>query len=304
MNPNWLGVVSAILAFVAFFAVYRSAKDKPFKMRAGFFLLSLLAAIPGVSFSVHYAHVFPEPSWYYQFRSVAGTELLVVFLGVAGGFAATLLPRVLLILPLLGAAAFSIVPFIKPFIGPIPDGELKDQWDGAICLQSTASTCGAASTATILRFLGGEASESELAAEAHSYNGGTEAWYLARASRSRGYDVHFDFTPAFSPDGSFPALVGVRLGSTGHFIAILDQQGDKFLVGDPLFGRELLSREDLQKRYAFTGFRMRIKTKGAQAPPSDGSKRTSRASSTDPTALPDAQERCYMKWVHSLRTVV
>ncbi len=279
MNPNWLGVTSAILAIVAFFVVYHAVIEKPPKTRILLALLALVAASPGASFAAYYAHILPESSWYYQFRSIAGTELLVVFLGVAGGLAATLLPRVLLLLPLLGVAAFSIAPIIKPFIGPIAGDALKDEWDGAVCLQSTPSTCGAASTATILRYLGGEAGESQLAAEAHSYNGGTEAWYLARAARSRGYDVHFDFGSSFSPDGGLPAVVGVRLGVVGHFIAILGQEGDRFLVGDPLIGRELLSRDDLQKRYAFTGFHMRIKNKAEQAVPSDGHKPSGRASS-------------------------
>ena len=77
--------------------------------------------------------------------------------------------------------------------------------------------------------------------------------------------MHFDFTASFAPDGGLPAVVGVRLGTIGHFIAILGREGDKFLVGDPLIGRELLSLEDLHHRYAFTGFHMRIKNKGEQA---------------------------------------
>ena len=264
MNPNWLGVVSAILAFVAFFLVYRVAKGAPAKKRILFALCSMIAAIPGASFAAYYAHMLPEPSWYFQFRSIAGTEFLIVFLGVAGGLAATLLPRVLLVLPLLGVAAFSIAPIIKPFIGPISAGTLQDEWDGEICLQSTPSTCGAASIATILKQLGVDVTESELAAEAHSYAGGTEAWYLARAARSRGFEVDFVFTPGFTPEDGLPAVVGVRLGARGHFIPILGQEGDRFIVGDPLRGQELLSRDELDERYDFTGFHMRIKNKGEQ----------------------------------------
>lgn len=262
MNPNWLGVFSAILAFAAFFVVYHVARDIPLKKRIVAALLAIIAAIPGVSFSVYYAHVFPEPGWYYQFRSITGTELLLSFLGAAGGLVATLLPRILLMLPLLGVAAFSIVPNIKPFIAPISAATLKDEWDGEICLQSTSSTCGAASTATILKQLGCDVTESELAVEAHSYAGGTEAWYLARAARSRGFEVDFAFTRGFAPEDGLPAVVGVRLGSIGHFIPILGQEGDRFIVGDPLHGRELLSREELNKRYNFTGFHMRIKANG------------------------------------------
>lgn len=264
MNPNWLGVISAVLAFTAFFAVYRATKDKPIKTRIVLLVLALVGAIPGATFAAYYAHIFPDPAWYYEFRSIAGTELLVVFLGIAGGLFATLLPRVLLILPLLGVAAFSIAPIIKPFIGPISAGTFKDKWDGEVCLQSTPSTCGAASTATILRHLGAEATEVALAEEAHSYSGGTEAWYLARAARSRGFDAQFDFGSGLSPERGLPAVVGVRLGSIGHFIAILGQEGDQFIVGDPLSGRELLSRQEMEQRYDFTGFHMHIKTRNGE----------------------------------------
>lgn len=266
MNPNWLGVTSAILAFTAFLVVYRRAKRLSTKSRVLISLLAVVAAIPAASFAVYYAHVLPEPSWYYQFRSMAGTELLMVLMGVAGGSVATLMPRMLLGIPLFGVAAFSVTPFIKPFIGPIPSGTFRNEWDGKVCLQSTPSTCGAASTATLLKQFGTDVTESELAAEAHSYAGGTEAWYLARVARSRGFDVNFEFSPGFSPEDGLPAVVGVRLGSIGHFIAILGQEGDKFVIGDPLRGRELLSREELERRYDFTAFHMQIKRKGEPGP--------------------------------------
>lgn len=183
----------------------------------------------------------------------------MVFVGVVGGFFATLLPRLLLALPLLGVMTISVAPILKPLIGPLAESEMKDKWDGEVCLQSTGSTCGAASTATILKLLGVEATESEIAKEAHSYSGGTEAWYLARAARSRGCDVEFDFGSGFSPEGGMPAVVGVRLGSIGHFIPVLGREGERFVIGDPLQGREVLTLEELEKRYDFTGFHMRVK---------------------------------------------
>ena len=39
---------------------------------------------------------------------------------------------------------------------------------------------------------------------------------------------------------AIPAIAGVRLpssGNTGHFIAVLDRIGEKFVIGDPLEGR-------------------------------------------------------------------
>lgn len=197
MNPNWLGVISAILAIVAFCAVCQFAKNKSTKIRLRCLVLAVIASIPGASFAAYYAHILPEAGWYYQFRSIMGTELLVVFLGIAGGLLASLLPRIFFILPLLGVTAFSVAPIIKPFIGSISADEMKNTWDGGVCLQSTPSTCGAASSATILKYFDIDASESELAKEAYSYSGGTEAWYLARAIRSRGLNVDFDFSNNF-----------------------------------------------------------------------------------------------------------
>jgi hypothetical protein len=113
MNPNWLGVISAVLAVVGFLYAYRFAFKKPFKTRVWMVIISSIAAIPGASFAVYYAHLFPEMAWYYEFRSIPGSELMMVFVGVAGGLFATLLPRILLILPLFGVVVVSVVPTLK-----------------------------------------------------------------------------------------------------------------------------------------------------------------------------------------------
>lgn len=267
MNPNWTGVISAILAIAAFLVAYRVSRGIPVRKRVVIALVAMVAALPGATFAIYYLHVLPETAWYYGFRSIAGTELCMLFVGVAGGLVATFLPRLLLVLPLFAVVAFSAAPILKPFMGPIPAGSMRNEWDGGICLQSTPSTCGAASTATILKHYGVDVTEADLAAEAHSYAGGTEAWYLARAARSRGFDVAFVFSEGFAPEVGLPAVVGVRLGSVGHFIPILGREGDRFIVGDPLRGRELLSRGEMDRRYEFTGFHMRIKTKGGQGVP-------------------------------------
>lgn len=258
MNPNWLGVVSAILAVVAFRLAYRYASGLEMRRKLLLSALACVLAVPALSFTAHYLHLVPEWAWYFQFRSIPGTELLMVLIGAAGGFVASVLPRVILVLPLAGVAILVSVPFIKPFIGPIPDGAIKDEWRDDICLQSTFSTCGAASLATILKSQGVAAKEAELAAEAHSYTGGTEAWYLARCARARGMRVRFDCTQGFDQAAPLPAMVGVKVSNSGHFIPILERKGDSFLTGDPLHGGKWISLDDLTKRYRFTGFRMEI----------------------------------------------
>jgi len=129
MNPNWLGVVSGILAVVAFGAIYQRAK-----------------------------------------RSYARAPKMA-FVFISGGIFAALLPRLLLVISLLGIVWFSITLIAEAFIGPIQDGTLKDEGDSKICPQSFPSTCCAASMATILKYLGVDVTESELVAEAHLYAG-------------------------------------------------------------------------------------------------------------------------------------
>lgn len=215
-------------------------------------------AIPSVLFAVYYVHILPEQAWFYTLRSWRGTELLVVFLGCAGGAVASLLPRVLLVLPLFGSVVLAIVPFAKPLLGPIADSDFTEHWNGDVCMQSTASTCGPASVCTILKMFGVVPSERVTARAAFSYSGGTEAWYLARYVRSMGCVVRFDLRETFSRSAGLPAVVGVRLGGAGHFIAVLNVTGDQVTFADPLIGKDRMAISQFQKRYDFTGFHMVI----------------------------------------------
>lgn len=264
MNPNEVGVICAAGAIVAFFLSYILGRKIPAAKRGWLALLALVLALPGASFSAYYAHLVEVPEWYYEFRSWRGTEGLLVFIGVAGGLIAASLGAVFRILPLLGVVAFVSVPFVKPFLGPFPDGALRDLWSGEVCLQSTYSTCGAAAAASLLRKHGLAATEAEIAREAYSYQGGTEVWYLARAVRRRGLkatmhvreglpDFFHDTTRSF-----MPCIVGVKFGGTGHFIALLSRDGDEFHVGDPLRGSEMLDVDELRDRYQYSGFWMEV----------------------------------------------
>ena len=84
-----------------------------------------------------------------------------------------------------------MVPFIKPILASVDFSQIKNRWVGDVCLQSTPSTCGPASAASLLKSFGQEASEKELARASFTSTGKTESWYLARAFRRRGIDVQF-----------------------------------------------------------------------------------------------------------------
>jgi len=258
MNPNWLGLLCAGLSALAFFWSFRLGMKATARKRVFCAILALLCAIPGVSFGIYYFHVLPDMACYFEFRSWRGTELLLILLGVAGGFTASLLPRKLLVAPLLGTLALALIPFAKSCLYPLPLNSLKDSWRDGVCFQTSSSTCGAASLATVLKFNGVPASEREIAREAYSYLGGTESWYLARVARSRGCVAMFRFSSGFDPEAKLPAVAGVKLGEVGHFIAILAREGDRYIIGDPCVGRETLSRDKLLTRYSFSGFYMSV----------------------------------------------
>jgi hypothetical protein len=253
-----MGLAAAGLSITAFAWSYTQLRDRSLRIRGGAFGVLSVLAIPSVLFAVYYLHVLPERAWFYTLRSWPGSELLVIFLGGATGAFAALLSRCLLILPLVTLVILSLVSYIKPFVGPLADDVFQDRWQEDTCLQSTPSTCGPASVCTVLRHLGANPSERVVARAAYSYAGGTEAWYLARYVRNQGFSPRFDFRPRFSPEKGLPAMVGVRFGSVGHFIAVLALHDGKITYADPLSGQETVSLDQFQRRYTFTAFHMAI----------------------------------------------
>jgi Peptidase C39 family len=225
-------------------------------------LVGSALAIPGLLFVFYYLHIFDNAVWFYSFRALPYSELSACGLGFVAGILnswfqpqtlgeKSLCPGVLLL--------FTLIPFIKPVLTPIDIDHLQDRFENGVVLQSTFSTCGPASAATILRNLGQAVSEKELARESFTSRGGTENWYLARALRRRGFDVAFQVQPA--NNGSIPitAIAGVVLrGGAGHFIAILSDSGGQVTIADPLNGKHVITKADLTTYYNFTGFFMVI----------------------------------------------
>jgi Peptidase C39 family len=255
---NILGAVAVAFSIWVFALTYRHLRHRSAIARLACFSALAPLAIPSVLFATYYLHLLPDREWFYTLRSWRGTEFLVVFLGGFAGAAASLLPRWLRLAPLISLMVTGAVPYIKPLIGPLPDHAFQERWQGDICLQSTEATCGPASVSTILAQLGARTSEKDVARAAFSSASGTEAWYLARFARSKGFVPRFYFKRPFSPAAGLPALVGVRVGGLGHFIAVLDLSSDHVTFADPLLGEERLSLSEFQRRYHFTGFHMVI----------------------------------------------
>lgn len=256
---NIIGLLAVVGSVAAFAVSHRFLSGKAVAPRLGALMFFALLSVPAILFALYYLHVLPERAWFYTLRSWRGSEFLVAFVGAAGGALASLLPRRLLVVPLLATVMVGVVPYLKPVVNPLDTRQLQDRWEGDSCLQSTSSTCGPASVATILRDLGVNATEREIARAAFSSASGTEAWYLARYVRSRGLDARFDFHPAFAATVEFPAMVGVRVSGFGHFIAVLEVRGGQVTFVDPLNGKSRLPVGEFLKRYEFTGFHMTIR---------------------------------------------
>jgi hypothetical protein len=262
MNPNLIGLTAALNAFVVFGFTYVYWRKRDLKARLLMLLATLLLALPAFSFTLYYFHILPETAWFYELRSWRGSEFLILFVGNFMAVLASLFRRWMLPLWLVLLGGIVIAPFAKPLLAPLPESSIKDQWNGRVCIQSTGSTCGPASVTTILKLLRCEGnSERQAALACYSYLGGTEAWYLARYVRSLGMQARFEFHEGFVPGIQLPAVAGVRIGLVGHFIALLGQEGNDYIIADPLMREKRLPLCDLKKYYDFTGFYMVISKK-------------------------------------------
>jgi hypothetical protein len=249
-----LTVVGAAICF-RLGAMVQSKLNSHFE-RCLLWITCLALAVPSFLFPLYYTHAIDNVVWFYRFRTL---QFGVGFL--AGAFYSWFAPETLterLAAPVVTLLLVS-VPFLKPILQPIDLDRLSNQSSGGVCLQSTQSTCGPSSAATILRAFGKTASERELAHECLTSRGGTEIWYVARAFRRRGFVTDFVVQAPLRGRFPSPAIAGVLLpGGAGHFIAILDESDNVVTVADPLKGKFTIGKAELQRSYAFTGFFLEI----------------------------------------------
>lgn len=234
-------------------------------------VMFVLSSLPAIAYVGYYLHLIDEPITLYRLRAMPGSELLAGLIGLPCGWFFKRLgdhPRrwvrlctlVIAIAPML-----LVIPYAKVVTTPLEREYLRDRWEDGICLQSTGSTCGPSSAATLLHALGLPGDEATLAAEAHTSASGTEIWYLARALRTRGVEVSFTTTEANPTTLPFPAIAGTRIGGphgTGHFIAILGRDGERYVIGDPMQGRRLMPATDIGTKRWFTGFFLVVEQRG------------------------------------------
>lgn len=261
MTSALLTALAWTVASIATFALntaWLAGRSRDFCWK--WFVVTLGPALLGTSYALYYLHILPEPAWFYQWRSLPGSEVLVLALAVAGAALSALLPRWCRVVIVSGVVFLAFLPFAKPVWAPLDLDALENTWADGAARQSSRSTCGPASAATVLATLGIATQEVELAKAAHSSGTGTEAWYLARAIRRKGAEVDFLTNVNFPSEAPLPCIAGVKLlGGTGHFIPILAKEGSRYRIGDPLRSGEWVEEAELLRKYEFTGFCMAVR---------------------------------------------
>ena len=205
--------------------------------------------------------------YYAGFRSLPFAELLVALAApLAGVFSAGLAAkktqsvskRIIYRGSLVGVLLYISLPFIKPLLMPLPNHIISNQWVDGVVLQTTPSTCGPSSMATILNHYGVKDSEANITKQVFSSLTGTENWYLARYAQSQGFQYQFLHEPELNKVPT-PSIIGVKLGRAGHYITLLDHKNGTYLIADSLSGLQPMTLEEFNRKYLYNGFVLHVK---------------------------------------------
>jgi ABC-type bacteriocin/lantibiotic exporter with double-glycine peptidase domain len=140
-----------------------------------------------------------------------------------------------------------LVPFGKQlFYTKVEYSGLKNVWKDGVCKQTSGTTCMPASFATVVRLIGGNITEQELAREAATNSGGTEVWYLIRVLRRHGYEVDIRTAKSLK-DASAPAVIG--LGVMGHVVVLMSKSNAGPEIGDPIGYHRKYTWKDFEEGY-------------------------------------------------------
>jgi hypothetical protein len=260
VNPMLLPTVGVAAAL---FWVGRKARGRTraASAAAGWVLVGLGLTVPAALYAAYYGHWFDRAAWFYQLRSLRGSELLAGGVGFLAGYGQAWIgkTRALKVIGASGLPMIAVVlvaiPYLKPMLLPLDTSQMQDRWQDKVCRQSTPSTCGPSCVATILKVYGIAGTEREIARECFTCATGTENWYMARALRRRGLKARFVVTdPQAEPPG-YPAIAGwdqATMG-VGHFVTLLAPAEEGHVIGDPVRGRIVVTEAEIKRGY-FSGF--------------------------------------------------
>lgn len=260
-NPVFmLSLVLGLILFVVSSKVFK-VMDKPISKTVLIIVSALLALISLIIPMAYVSDVIDAHPQYAQFRAYPYTEVLVILfaplIGLINAWLTRRQPnRLYNCLCLMVMLVYISIPFLKPIIRPLQH-DLENQWKEGVAIQTSASTCGPSSLATILKYYGKEDTEANIAAHAYTSGSGSENWYLARYAYSQGFNYQFLHEPILAKVPT-PAIIGVRLGSIGHFIVLLAHNNGLYEVADSLSGKEMLTLAQFNAKYRYAGFALHI----------------------------------------------
>jgi biotin operon repressor len=247
-----LAVFIAILGFVLFRTLYLRCNRT--WMRFALMATSVVLSVPAVLFLCNYMWEVPSGAWFFSFHSLPAIEASSGSVGTLLGvmFAHAKLHPHRLNLPVLAASVvvgiiLLLVPFGKQlFYTKVEYSGLKNVWKDGVCKQTSGTTCMPASFATVVRLIGGNITEQELAREAGTNSGGTEVWYLIRVLRRHGYEVDIRTAKSLK-DASAPAVIG--LGIMGHVVVLMSKTDTGPEIGDPIGYHRKYTWKDFEEGY-------------------------------------------------------
>lgn len=234
----FLALADAIISFILFRYLY--LRNKTTWLRAVLVMAALIFAIPAVLFLSNYLLHIPDGTWFINFHSLPGAEassgLVGAILGVM--FACSRVRPNWIYIPVLTVsmiigAILLVIPFVKQILYKLDYSQLENRWNNGICQQSSGSTCVPSSCATVIRVLGGNLTERELATEAGTTERGTEIWYMMRAIRRHGYEME-PLAVKSLKEMQAPAILGVKIGTAGHVVALISMDDASLKIADPL----------------------------------------------------------------------
>ena len=149
---------------------------------------------------------------------------------------------------------FSVPPFLMPVFEYTHLSELETTIDqNGVCLQSNGYNCGPAAAVTVLRKIGIQAEEGQLALRAHTTRfAGTPTDSLCAAIRSC-YSVscHIVYCRAVQElKGKEPLIALIKYSyMVDHFVAVLSVTDTDVVIGDPLEGIRTCTHKEFENEW-------------------------------------------------------
>jgi hypothetical protein len=264
MNP-WVETAGVVLValFGVFLGRFFSSLRKPYWLLGYFLSLVLIVMLVLVRFNNALYFVRPF-CWITSGR----LKFVILSLAVTMGLTVLLsrLPRkceklLVCIIMFMVVTWFLVMPFLVPALIKDHLSSIKTRFNSeGICFQSTNYTCGPAAAVTALGRLGLSADEGEIAILSHaSPVAGTLPACLSSALQRRYGPLglksqyrHFDSIEQLRNAGVTLAMVRDSF-LLDHCLAVLEVSDQTITVGDPLVGTMLMTHEQFEKIWRFSG---------------------------------------------------